>query len=140
MPDDRQCRAPLAARTSLKHFWEHWSSPGFHLAEPDLDHLVAAYSPPGAFAASTQWYRAGPGYVAASLAASAPPAAERLAVPTEILWQEHDPLFPRAWSDRVEAYFSHARVHLLDGIGHFTPVEAPETFAYWINHNVGETA
>lgn len=124
-------------RAYLKHFWTHWSGPGFALAEADLEHLVAAYSAPGAFTASTQWYRAGPGYVAASLAAQAPAPADRLAVPTEVLWQEHDPLFPRAWSDRVEAFFSDVRVHLIDGAGHFTPVEAPDTFAYWINHHAG---
>jgi pimeloyl-ACP methyl ester carboxylesterase len=39
------------------------------------------------------------------------------------------PLFPRAWSDRLEAFFSDVTLELLDGVGHFTPVEAPEAFA-----------
>ena len=39
------------------------------------------------------------------------------------------PLFPRAWSDRLEAFFSDVTLELLDGVGHFIPVEAPEAFA-----------
>ena len=40
---------PDAVRSYLRHFWTHWSGPGF---EPELDHLVETYSAPGAFTAS----------------------------------------------------------------------------------------
>ena len=53
----------------------------------------------------------------------------RIAVPTTVLWPEHDPLFPREWSDRVGEFFSAARLTWLDGAGHFSPLEAPEDFA-----------
>lgn len=53
-----------------------------------------------------------------------------MTVPTDVLWQEHGPIFPRTWSD----YLDDERLHHLDGVGHFTPVEAPSTFAQWINH------
>ena len=46
-----------------------------------------------------------------------------------MLWQEHDPLFPRAWSDRLDAFFAAAELRALDGVGHFSPVEAPAAFA-----------
>jgi pimeloyl-ACP methyl ester carboxylesterase len=50
-------------------------------------------------------------------------------VPTTVLWPEHDPLFPRAWADRIDEFFVGARLRNLDGVGHFTPLEAPHDFA-----------
>ena len=55
-----------------------------------------------------------------------------------MLWQEHDPLFPRAWSDRLDAFFSAVELVELDGAGHFTPVEAPEEFASAIRGRLQE--
>ncbi|MDQ7905405.1 alpha/beta hydrolase [Phytohabitans sp. ZYX-F-186] len=116
---------PEAVRAYLRHFWTHWSGPDFVPAEEHLDHLVAAYSPPGAFVASIGWYRAGAGAVARSLSERAPDPADRLATPTSVLWPEHDPLFPREWSDRLDTFFADLRLRHLDGVGHFLPVEAP---------------
>jgi pimeloyl-ACP methyl ester carboxylesterase len=120
---------PEAVRAYLRHFWSHWSGPAFTPDQRRLDHLVEVYGPPGAMAALVAWYRAGSGMMAVSLAEQAPAPSERIAVPTTVLWPEHDPLFPRAWSDRLEAFFSDVTLELLDGVGHFTPVEAPEAFA-----------
>ncbi|MEV4261130.1 alpha/beta hydrolase [Kribbella sp. NPDC049584] len=117
---------PDAVRSYLNHFWTHWSGPGF---EPELDHLVDTYSQPGAFTASIQWYRAGAGSVAVSAAETAPPLYDRIAVPTVVLWPEFDPLFPRAWSDRVDDFFSDVRVRYVDGVGHYAPLEYPEVLA-----------
>ena len=104
--------------------------PGPATPAPDhLDHLVSVYGPPGAFAASIAWYRAGAGSVAATLAEQAPDPADRIAVPTTVLWPEHDPLFPRAWSDRIGEFFATAELAWLDGAGHFSPLEAPGAFA-----------
>ena len=118
---------PDAVRAYLRHFWSHWSGPGYRPGEDALDHLVSVYGAPGAFAASIAWYRAGAGSVAAALAEQAP--AAKIAVPAAVLWPEHDPLFPRAWSDRVGEFFAAARVSWLDGAGHFSPLEAPGPFA-----------
>ena len=63
---------PDAVRAYLRHFWSHWSGPAYEPADEHLDHLVSVYGPPGAFAASIAWYRAGAGSVAASLAEKAP--------------------------------------------------------------------
>jgi pimeloyl-ACP methyl ester carboxylesterase len=120
---------PEAVRAYLRHFWSHWSGPGFTPDQARLDHLVEAYGPPGALTASVGWYRAGSGMVATSLAERAPAPEDRLAVPTTVLWPEHDPLFPPAWSDRLGEFFTAAELRLLDGVGHFTPVEAPQAFA-----------
>ena len=87
------------------------------------------YGRPGAFAASVAWYRSGAGSVATSVAEQVPGPADRIAVPVTVLWPEHDPLFPRQWSDRLGEFFTDARLIHLDGAGHFTPLERPEDFA-----------
>ena len=120
---------PEAIRAYLRHFWSHWSGPSFEPDDRRLDHLAEVYGPPGAMTASVAWYRAGSGMVAMSLAEQAPAPEDRLAAPATVLWPEHDPLFPRAWSDRLGEFFSDIEVEPLDGVGHFTPVEAPEAFA-----------
>jgi pimeloyl-ACP methyl ester carboxylesterase len=118
-----------AVRAYLAHFWSHWSGPAFEPDPAELDRLADAYARPGAFVASINWYRAGSGAIARSLAEQVPAPAHRLAVPTTVLWPEHDPLFPRAWSDRVGQFFSDVEVRPLDGVGHFAPLEAPDAFA-----------
>jgi pimeloyl-ACP methyl ester carboxylesterase len=117
---------PVAVRAYLQHFWTHWSGPGF---VPLLDHLVEVYSVPGAFTASINWYRAGAGSVATSAAETAPASYDRIGVPTVVLWPEFDPLFPRAWSDRVDDFFSDVRLRYVDGVGHYAPLEYPEILA-----------
>src|SRR5690348_11131515 len=120
---------PEAVRSYLRHFWSHWSGPGYEPASGHLDHLVSVYGPAGAFAASIAWYRAGAGSVATSLAERAPAPADRIAAPATVLWPEHDPLFPREWSDRIGEFFAAAELAWLDGAGHFSPLEAPAEFA-----------
>jgi pimeloyl-ACP methyl ester carboxylesterase len=121
--------APAAVRAYLSHFWSHWSGPSFTPSPGDLDHLVAVYGMPGAFTASIAWYRSGAGSVARSLAEEVPAPDDRIAVPATVLWPEYDPLFPRAWADRVEEFFSAITVRFVDGAGHFAPLEYPGEFA-----------
>lgn len=120
---------PDLVRSYLRHFWSHWSGPEFELAAGDLEHLVMMYGPPGAFAASVAWYRSGAGSVATSAAERVPDPASRIGVPATVLWPTHDPLFPAAWSDRIGEFFTDARVTILEGAGHFTPLERPREFA-----------
>lgn len=115
-----------AIRAYLRHFWSHWSGPGFEPSDELLDRLVDTYSPPGAFTASIEWYRAGSGSVARALAETPPE--ERIAQPARILWPEHDPLFPREWGDRTGEFFADATITDLPGVGHFSPLEAPEAY------------
>ncbi len=120
---------PDAVRAYLRHFWEHWSGPQFTVSEEHLDHLVSVYGPPGAFTASVQWYpRSG-----ARDPRRWPPQETRArsrgpahaAPPAVVLWPEHDPLFPREWSDRIDEFFSRARLRFVDGAGHAPPLEVP---------------
>ena len=119
----------VAVRAYLRHFWSHWSGPGFTPDDARLDHLASVYEPAGAFVASIGWYRAGGGVVANSLAERTPDPADRLGVATTFLWPEHDPLFPRAWSDRLDEFFLDVELVPVDGVGHFVPVEAPDVVA-----------
>jgi pimeloyl-ACP methyl ester carboxylesterase len=120
---------PDAVRAYVRHFWSHWSGPGFEPGAGRLDHLTAAYSVPGAFAASIAWYRSGAGSVAVSVAETAPEPAHRFPTPVTVLWPAHDPLFPFEWSDRIADFFAAATLTRLDGCGHFVPAERPEAFA-----------
>lgn len=120
---------PRAVRTYLQHFWSHWSGPAYDPDPQHLEHLVSVYSPPGAFTASINWYRAGAGSVAVSAAEQIPNPADRIAVPAAVLWPSHDPLFPTQWSDRLASFFVSFQLTLLEGSGHFTPVERPRDFA-----------
>jgi pimeloyl-ACP methyl ester carboxylesterase len=116
-------------RDYLHHFWTHWSGPAFTVDTPEFEALVDRYARPGAFEAATNWYRVGEGYVYNALAESTPAEHERIPVPTHVLWQELDPLFPRAWGDRLDEFYADVTLHPADGVGHFTPLEAPERFA-----------
>jgi pimeloyl-ACP methyl ester carboxylesterase len=136
LPDELIDGKPDAVRSYLRHFWAHWSGPTFSIADTDLDHLTAVYSPPGAFTASIDWYRAGAGTVAISLAEQAPRPDHRISTPTSVLWPAHDPLFPREWSDRLDEFFTNAQLNAVDGGGHFTPVECPAEFAELISRAV----
>jgi pimeloyl-ACP methyl ester carboxylesterase len=118
-----------AVRAYLEHFWSHWSGPAFTASAAELDRLAALYGAPGAFVASIGWYRAGAGTIARSLAERAPAPDERIAAPTTVLWPEHDPLFPPAWADRLDEFFSAVTLRPLPGSGHFSPLEAPDRFA-----------
>ena len=129
-----------AVRSYLEHFWTHWSGPDFVPDPVELDRLAEAYARPGAFTASINWYRAGAGTVAMAMREKPPAPADRIAAPTTVLWPEHDPLFPREWSDRVDDWFADAQVRPIDGVGHFTPLEAPEAFAAAVLERVASRA
>jgi pimeloyl-ACP methyl ester carboxylesterase len=128
-----------AIRAYLGHFWTHWSGPAYVPAEADLDRLTDGYAQPGAFTASIGWYRQGPGILVRGLAEQAPEPAERLAVPTHVLWPAHDPLFPAAWGDRLDEFFTDVEVTPLSDSGHFVPLEAPEAFAAAIRSAVSRS-
>ncbi len=130
---------PAAVRAYLRHFWSHWSGPRYRQSDADLDRLAQIYAAPGAFTASIGWYRAGSGTVARSLRETPLDRAERITVPVTVLWPEHDPLFPLAWSDRLNDFFSDVTLRALPGVGHFVPLEAPEVFASAIRDSWPQT-
>jgi pimeloyl-ACP methyl ester carboxylesterase len=75
----------------------------------------------------------------ATALAEQPPSPDRgISTPASVLWPDHDPLFPRAWSDRLDMFFTDAQLKPVDGVGHFTPVECPDEFAGLINRAASE--
>lgn len=128
-----------AVRAYLAHFWGHWSAPAYEPDPAELDRLARAYGAPGAFVASVSWYRAGAGTVRQAPAERPPEPEQRTAVPTVVVWPEHDPLFPRAWSDRLGEFFADVELRHADGAGHFTPLEAPQELARAVVAVLGRT-
>ena len=120
---------PEAVRSYLRHFWTHWSGPKYQFDEPHLEQLVDVYSPPGAFTASVGWYNSSSSPDIAYVAETTPSPAGRIRTPTTVLWQELDPIFPREWSNRLDEFFTDVSLEMLDGVGHFTPLEAPDRLA-----------
>jgi pimeloyl-ACP methyl ester carboxylesterase len=131
---------PEAVRAYLRHFWSHWSGPNYKVDEAHLDHLVDVYSPPGAFTASVGWYHSSSSPDIAYVAEIAPEPAGRIDTPTTVLWQEFDAIFPREWSDRLDEYFTDVSLEMLDGVGHYTPLEAPDRLARAIKKRLAGTA
>jgi pimeloyl-ACP methyl ester carboxylesterase len=129
-----------AVASYLRHFWEHWSGPNWSPAPDELDALVDQYARPGAFAASIAWYRAGAGTIARALAERVPDPADRLAVPATVLWPTEDPLFPLAWADRIDDFLADAELRVLDGVGHFVPLQAPDEVSAAIRAATGTSA
>jgi pimeloyl-ACP methyl ester carboxylesterase len=120
---------PEAVRAYLAYIWSHWSGPDYELSDADLDHLVDAYGAPGAFTASIALYRARSTTLALARTEQAPAPGDRIPHRTTVLWPEHDPLFPQAWSDRLGEFFADVDLRFVDGAGHFVPLEAPQAFA-----------
>jgi pimeloyl-ACP methyl ester carboxylesterase len=126
-----------AVRSYLRHFWSHWSGPAFTPADADLERLADGYARPGAFTRSIGWYRAGPGILARGLQEQTPDPADRLGTPTHVLWPAHDPLFPAAWSDRLDEFFADVTLTSLPDAGHFVPLEAPAEFTAAVRAALG---
>ncbi len=121
---------PDAVRAYLRHFWEHWSGPRVHA-------LRRAPRPPGLRLRAARRVH-GLGAVVPGgrrdrhgrrCPRPSPAPEDRLATPAVVLWPEHDPLFPREWSDRIDEFFSRARLRFVDGAGHYAPLEYPSVIA-----------
>ncbi|PPF87186.1 alpha/beta hydrolase [Pseudoclavibacter sp. RFBJ3] len=110
---------PDAVTSYLDYLWRTWSGAAAPQRHPQREELIAAYSRPGAFAASIQWYLANRGY-----AGELPP----IETPTVMLWPTEDPLFPIEWADRLDDHFSRVSLHPVVGSGHLLPIEAPAAF------------
>ena len=106
---------PEAMGAYLDYLWSTWSGPTALSVHPHREEIIAAYSRPGAFAASVQWYRANRGYAGCH---------GRIDTSVTILWPSHDPLFPPEWADRLNEFFTNVTLMPVEGSGHFVPLEA----------------
>jgi pimeloyl-ACP methyl ester carboxylesterase len=129
-----------AIRALLKVHLDGWSGPGSTVTNELLEHMVEVYSPPGAFTAGVTWFRTVEGNPVSDYANEKVPAAkDRLHKPVSVLWPEHDPLFPTAWSDTLGQYLSNFSLKFMPGVGHFSPTEAPEYFVTEIRAHLSGT-
>jgi pimeloyl-ACP methyl ester carboxylesterase len=118
---------PGAVRAYLEHFWSHW---GARPAAAVDEALVEAYSRPGAFTTSLNWYRSGSSTLYGALAiAEGGPLPEPVDVPASVVWGALDPLFPPDFAPNVTELLPRASVQVLDDVGHFTPLEAAAEMA-----------
>ena len=86
-------------------------------------------SPHEAKSCSIAWYRTSSSPVPAYVNETVPKPADRIRTPTTVLWQEFDPIFPKEWSDRLDEFFADVSLEMLNGVGHYTPLEATDRFA-----------
>jgi pimeloyl-ACP methyl ester carboxylesterase len=128
---------PDAVRVYLRYFWSHWSGPNYAVDNKRIDHLTKVYSAPGAFVASINWYRTSSNPMTAFAAETKPPRDQRLAVPTTVLWEDQDPIFPYEWSNGLDDFFADYTLEKLSGVGHFTPLEATDRFVKAIKLQLG---
>ncbi|GJH13255.1 alpha/beta fold hydrolase [Caballeronia novacaledonica] len=120
-----------AIRALLKIHLDGWSGPGSTVTEELLENMVrGCTSAPGAFTASVSWFRHPESNPVSGYAEeTVPDIADRLDKPVSILWPECDPLFPVEWADQIGRFMSNFSLKFMQGVGHFSPTEAPEMFA-----------
>ena len=122
-----------AVRAYLGHFWHHWAGDRDILRPYQLDDLARVYARPGAFASSIAWYRAGAGATSQLAVPASPP----LTLPVIALCSTRDPLFAADWTDRLDLDFADVDLRVLDDVGHFVPLEAPDAVADAIREIAG---
>jgi pimeloyl-ACP methyl ester carboxylesterase len=122
-----------AVRAYLGHFWHHWAGDRDILRPDQLDDLARVYARPGAFASSIAWYRAGAGATSQPAVPESPP----LTLPVIALCSTRDPLFAVDWTDRLDLDFADVDLRVLDDVGHFVPLEAPDAVADAIREIAG---
>lgn len=63
---------------------------------------------------------------------------DRLAMPTLLIWGRDDPLAPLRTGQAVASRVNHARLSVLDGIGHSPMFESPEQFRQLLLHELND--
>jgi pimeloyl-ACP methyl ester carboxylesterase len=114
-----------ALRAYLGHFWHHWAGDRDILTSDELDALARVYARPGRVRSSIAWYRAGAGATSQPAVPENPP----LTLPVIALCSTRDPLFAADWTDRLDLDFEDVDLRVLDDVGHFVPLEAPDAVA-----------
>ena len=120
---------PAAVRAYLAHFWRHWSGPDFELTDERLDHLAEVYGAPGAMDRLDRLVprRVGDGRDRARRAARRRRRPDRHADDGAVAGAR--PAVPARVVRPARRFFSDVELRPLDGVGHFTPLEAPQAFA-----------
>ena len=116
--------SPAACRIYFEGIIRHWAHRTEAFDGEVMDRFVANFLQPGNLAGGFDYYRAAHAGRIAMMqgrAEALPP----IALPTCVRWAEFDPLFPFAWTDRLEETFTHLDLALFPGVGHFPHREDP---------------
>lgn len=120
---------PDAVLSYLRHFYGHWGHRAAAFRQDHLDDLVRAYARPLAFSRSVNWYRSGSSTVFSALAARDGRFPPPVRVPASVIWAAADPLFPPPFAEGLAKTLPDHTLRVLDDVGHFVPIEAPEETA-----------
>jgi pimeloyl-ACP methyl ester carboxylesterase len=113
-----------SCRTYIGHFlraWSHRKAAFDDVLEAFTDNFMKAGNLAGGF---THYKAAHAGRV--RMMKGEAPGLPAITVPTCIRWAEHDPLFPFAWTDRLNESFASLDLKMLPGVGHFPHREDPD--------------
>ena len=114
-------------QTFISHFLRHWSH-----RKSAFDDVLPAFTEnflkPGNLVGGFAHYRATHAGRIAMMKDEAPNL-PRITAPACVRWAEHDPLFPYAWTDRLEETFADLDLALFPNVGHFPHREDPDRAA-----------
>ncbi|WP_214371186.1 alpha/beta fold hydrolase [Pseudonocardia sp. H11422] len=120
---------PAAVEAYLRHFYRHWSGRPNVIGAAHIAALVRTYAEPGAFTASLNWYRSGSSTVFAAMAARSAAPQPPVEVPAAVVWGAADPVFPLPFAEGLTQTLPRHTMTVLDHVGHFVPLEAPQEMA-----------
>lgn len=109
----------------IRKLWRDWS-PGYTMRPADVDPLLATFAVPGVADAALSYYR---GFVAATVRGRA--MSRQVTLPPQphlLLHGRDDGCLGVEWAERADGRLPHpaSRVEILDGVGHFLHLEAPD--------------
>ena len=116
-----------SCRAYIGYFLKQWS---FRKDAFDdvLEAFVDNFLKEGNLAGGFAYYRGAQAGRIKMLKGEAPRLAP-IELPTCVRWAEHDPLFPYAWTDRLNETFSNLDLAMFEGVGHFPHRENPDRAA-----------
>jgi pimeloyl-ACP methyl ester carboxylesterase len=112
-----------SCRTYISHFLNSWSQRK-HAFDDVVEAFTDNFMKPGNLAGGFAHYRAAHAGRVRMMKGEAP-TLPPIAVPTCVRWAEHDPLFPYAWTDRLNETFANLDLAMFSGVGHFPHREDP---------------
>jgi pimeloyl-ACP methyl ester carboxylesterase len=119
-----------SCRTYISHFLNSWSQRK-HAFDDVVEAFTDNFMKPGNLTGGFAHYRAAHAGRVRMMKGEAP-TLPPIPVPTCVRWAEHDPLFPYAWTDRLNETFANLDLAMFSGVGHFPHREDPDRASHEI--------